>query len=330
MGLGGRYCSPFVILFWRILGFPLQFTKGQRGPTVTWIGYTLRSTNVELKISIKPEILWELRSQIANVVKSNVISKKDLQRLSGRANHVAGMIPVWRPFLQELWGALAGEGDNAPPNCIWTSRIKSILAWLDLFLSGVRGTLVRTFSLDTWSNVTQPILITLDASPWGLGGIMEVQGNIVSFFSSPLTNVDSQILGHAIGEASGQQVWESLSALVALRAWKSYWTKVRAKLLIRGDSVAMLTMVLCLKPSRSYGLGLLARELALDLAEGVYQPDIAAVHIGGVTNKLADFLSREAVPGGTNVRPVFLQHASETVILPRLRSWYRTLNRCRQ
>ena len=101
----------------------------------------------------------------------------------------------------------------------------------------------------------------------------------MSFFSSPLSDVDSQILGHTIGEASGQQVWESLSALVALRAWKGYWTKGRAKLLVRGDSVAMLTMVLRLKPSHSPGLGLLARELALDLAEGVYQPDIASVHI---------------------------------------------------
>ena len=62
---------------------------------------------------------------------------------------MAGMIPVWRPFLQELWGALAGDGGNSPPKCIWTSQIKSVLTWLDLFLSGVRGTLVRTFSLDT-------------------------------------------------------------------------------------------------------------------------------------------------------------------------------------
>ena len=205
-------------------------------------------------------------------------------------------------------GTLAGDGGNAPPNCIWTSQIKSILAWLDLFLRGVRETLVRTFSLDTWSNVAQPILITL------LGGIIEVQGNIVSFFSSPLSDVDSQILGRTIGEASGQQVWESLSALVALQAWKSYWTKDRTKLLIRGDSVTMLTIVLCL-----------ARELALDLAEGVYQPDIAALHIGGVTNKLADWLSREAAHGETGDGPAVLQQSSETVILPRPRSWYRTL-----
>ena len=261
-----------------------------------WIGFALRSTNTELEISIKPEILSEFRLQIASAVKCNVISRKDLQRLAGRANFVAGMIPVWRPFLQELWGALAGDGGSAPSNCIWTSQIKSALAWLDLFLSGARGILVRTFSLDTWSNVAKPILITLDASPWGLGGIIEVQGNIVSFFSSPLSNLDSQILDR-------RGVWPAsvgvLSALVALRAWKSYWTKDRTKLLIRGDSVSMLAMVLCLKPSRSLGLGLLAREMALDLAEGAYKPDIAAVHSGGVRIKLADLLSREAAPGGT-------------------------------
>ena len=45
----------------------------------------------------------------------------------------------------------------------------------------------------------------------------------------------------------------------------------------------------------------------------------------GVTNKLADLLSREAAPGGTGVRPLVLQQSSETVVLPRPRSWYRTL-----
>ena len=53
-------------------------------------------------------------------------------------------------------------------------------------------------------------------------------------------------------------------------------------------------------------------------AEGVFQPDIAAVHIGGVTNKLADWLSREAAPGGTGDRPAILQQSSETVILPQV------------
>ena len=84
-------------------------------------------------------------------------------------------------------------------------------------------------------------------------------------------------------------------------------------------------MVLCLKPSHSPGLGLLARELALDLAEGVYRPDIAAVLIGGVTNKHADWLSREAEPGRTGNRSAILEESSETVIPPRKRSWYRTL-----
>ena len=202
---------------------------------MNWIGCVLRSTDVELEVSIKPDTLNELRSQITRALTGNVISKKELQRLVGRANHVAGIVPVWRLFLQQLWGALAGDGGNAPPKCSWTSQVRSALTWLDLFLEGVRGTVVRTFSLETWSNVAQPFLITLDATPWGLGGIIEKHNKIVSFFSSSLSDLDSQIFGHSIGEASGQQVWESLSALVALRAWKGYWSKIRTKLLVRGD-----------------------------------------------------------------------------------------------
>ena len=121
---------------------------------------------MELEVSIKPDTSNELRSQIARALTGNVISKRELQRLVGRANHVAGIVPVWRPFLQQLWGALAGDGGNAPSKCIWTSQVRSALTWLDLFLEGVRGTVVRTFSLETWSNVAQPFLITLDASPW--------------------------------------------------------------------------------------------------------------------------------------------------------------------
>ena len=233
---------------------------------------------------------------------------------SGGPSQFCGWHASWRPFLQELWGALAGDGGYAPPNCIWTSQIKSALAWQDLFfLSGVRGTLVCT--------------------PWTLGQMWRSQS------SSPSTPRPGAWAASSKCKATlcpssrvpfstwilKSSATPSARRLASNRSWKSYWTKDRTKLLIRGDLVSMLTMVLCLKPSRSCGLGLLAREMALDLAEGAYKPDIAAVHIVGVTNKLADLLSREAAPGGTGDRPLVLHQSSETVILPRPRSWYRTL-----
>ena len=144
-------------------------------------------------------------------------------------------------------------------------------------------------------------------------------------FSSGLTREDSKHLGHELGEASGQQCWESLCALVALRVWRKHWDSRRVKLLIRGDSVAMLTLVLRMKPSQSPGMGLIARELALDIAENVYQPDVATSHVSGIMNKMADQLSREAAPGGRDERPQALENVPETIVLPRKREWFRTL-----
>ena len=102
-----RRAAAIVILFWRVLGFPLQFKKGQFANTVRWIGWDLFGTNGVSIATIKPEIIVELLKQITAAMAGNVISIKDLQKLAGRANHIAGVIVVWRPFLQQLWAALA-------------------------------------------------------------------------------------------------------------------------------------------------------------------------------------------------------------------------------
>ena len=69
----------------------------------------------------------------------------------------------------------------------------------------------------------------------------------------------------------------------------------RSLLEVRGDSVTALTMVMCMK-ARGRGVNLVARELALDLADGCFRPDVAR-HIAGVSNKRADILSRRFQPG---------------------------------
>ena len=65
---------------------------------------------------------------------------------------------------------------------------------------------------------------------------------------------------------------------------------------VKGDSVSMLTLLLHLKArAASPGLGLVAREVALDIAEAVYSPDVAS-HTPGIAHKLADALSRRFMP----------------------------------
>ena len=100
---------------------------------------------------------------------------------------------------------------------------------------------------------------------------------------------------------------------------------------IRGDSVAMLATVVAMRPaSSSHGLGVVAREMALDLSEGVYKPDIAAEHVAGVSNKTADVLSRKYEPGAIFQPPAFLDSRSEVVLPRRSRDFYRTMAPPRQ
>ena len=61
----------------------------------------------------------------------------------------------------------------------------------------------------------------LDDSPWGLGGVLVINGCLVSYFLSPLTDIDVAIHGCKIGQSDGQQIRECLAVLVALMIWQS-------------------------------------------------------------------------------------------------------------
>ena len=67
-----------------------------------------------------------------------------------------------------------------------------------------------------------------------------------------------------------------------------------------------------------------AREVALDVADGVYTPTLSE-HIPGVTNEAADSLSRRHQPNKIFVRHSLLIGAKEVQTATRNRSWWRSL-----
>ncbi len=99
---------------------------------------------------------------------------------------------------------------------------------------------------------------------------------------------------------------------------------------VKGDNLAMLTMMLKMKPSSSPAIGLLARETALLVAESSFQPQIRALHISGLANAAADALSRRDAPHDKSssvwTLPAFLASVPETISPARPRGWYRTLS----
>ena len=92
------------------------------------------------------------------------------------------------------------------------------------------------------------------------------------------------------------------TVLIGLRLFK--------QLEVRGDSVTALTMLMCMK--HEVNVNLVARELALDLADGCFRPDVAR-HIAGVSNKCADILSRRFQPGKEFELPFILSKVEEFI-----------------
>ena len=168
--------------------------------------------------------------------------------------------------------------------------------------------------------------IGTDASPWGMGGWLSIDGAITHFFACSVTASDVAIFGHDIGSSSGQQVWECLAVLIGVAIWSDQWRHERINLKVRGDNVGALTLLVKLRPS-SAAQAIVARELALHLIEVSFPPE--AVHTPGVSHVIADRLSCVFAPGGSqvvnaSVHPA-LANAVHTHVPERPRQWYRTL-----
>ena len=137
------------------------------------------------------------------------------------------------------------------------------------------------------------MLIGLDASPYGMGAWLSCGSKCLAFFSAAITQHDRLMLDTVDIEGSSlQQIVEAFIVLIALRKWRTKWCNGRVEIFVRGDNVSALHLLMKLQTSSKH-LNKIARGLALDVATGTYEPDIAQ-HISGVTNDIADFLSRPA------------------------------------
>ena len=74
----------------------------------------------------------------------------------------------------------------------------------------------------------------------------------------------------------------------------------------------------------SQQLGLIAHELALDISEAAFAPDIIE-HIPGIANTAADALSRKCDPYKRVAIPNYLTEATRHICKPREMSWWRSL-----
>ncbi len=177
---------------WAALGFNLALPKAQLASRVTWTSAVL---HVFVKSSrfgphvgcgIIPELLEEVKDICKQYIRKQLIPRKTPRKLTGKAAHLANSVPMWRPCVAGLWGALSQNEDvsRAPSGQIWVKQIASSISWLLSFILEFQGTLVRRFKANAHARTGDAITMTFYASPWGAGGILEVDGCARRWFAS--------------------------------------------------------------------------------------------------------------------------------------------------
>ena len=147
----------------------MALRKGQFGPSVDWIGARVSCQDDGVTATITPERLRELQELTDTHLAHNVVSLPNLRTYTGKAQSMASLLYTWRPFVHMLYGAMSLVGAHgAPPNCIWTKQVLVPLLWLTAFLAQQRGTLRRQWTVDSYRNRGPQVVLTTDASPWGL------------------------------------------------------------------------------------------------------------------------------------------------------------------
>ena len=180
---------------------------------------------------------------------------------AGKCNHLAGIRACWSPVPAAQWAALTFTGpSNAPRGCAWRPQLDATLSWIRAFLQGTAGALCRVFTLRALRGSGQRVVTRVDASPWGLGGVLYINGRASAWCASQLVGFDAETPHHPLGEAEGHQTWAAYTLLVATCAWRSVifaddvWG-------VHSGSMSTLSMALQVE-ARGTGPGLVARALA--------------------------------------------------------------------
>jgi hypothetical protein len=333
-----RLLFTCLLLWWTVLGAKVAWQKGAIGKQVDWIGASLQHTEKAIIVSIKQEILISFSDLIKNFLGSNVVRTKALRSLCGKGAFIAGLVTVIRPFVAELWAALADASarDQAldsssravrrsrPSGTVWRKQIQHALVWLSAFIAQAEQRLIRSFPVCEASRTR--LAFWTDASPWGVGAILVTSCagafQVLEWLATPLFDFELELFGLTRGEPNGQAFYEALAVVVAARAWNHLFVQgAYASFAVRSDSLAALNSARKLSSSDPR-LNATMQELALVVATSGVQLDLLE-HTPGISNKLPDSLSRKSQPGPTWRLPKQLRGVPERRLAPRALSWYR-------
>ena len=216
-----------VLMLWRCMGYTLAYHKGQLGRKLTWIGYQLELAEEFIRVSIKDAFMKDFLADTQAMSKTNLIRVRALRRFTGQANHISGLLFAWRPFLDSLWAALSLQGSRkgrAKHGFVWKRQVKPSLDWFLCFLIRQKSHLSRQWWYSSYHADAAEVSMILDASPYGYGGVLVINGVVMAYFADTISRHDVRIMQTEAGNSKGQQTWEALALLVAVKLWAPWWT----------------------------------------------------------------------------------------------------------
>ena len=307
------------------------------GRSLSWIGVTYSTSACAVPcrsviLSIPRPRIVEALEFCREAVRCKALPISSLRSGAGKCQSIANIIPTLRPFCSYLWGALSNQAPaffvpgaktskrRHVSHWVNTTQARHGLKWLLRFFSGREGPITRAYRHlipeSDW------LVISVDASPWGLGGVLMANGTPVAWFADWLHNEDVTILAARRADPAFQTAWEALAILVAVRLWLSpLHDGVRVE--IRSDSFSAMSASIR-GASRSPTVRRILCELALDDAELVGSVNLFT-HIPGVSNKWPDALSRLYSPEATLVPPQLQQVPRTQVPVRTILSFWRSL-----
>ena len=321
-----RLLKVRLLLWWMILGPEISWKKVQHGDLVKWIGANVQVTGLySITLSLPDDYAEALRKEATACLALTVVVVTRIQSLAGMSAWVAGFIPAIGSMIAPLWAAIsdckAKRGGQPSAILVPIVRVRHSLRWIVAFATGAKGKLHREFKTVT-HKAMGTISMEFDASPWGYGGVLFWQGRPWAYFAEPICQQDIERFGIVVGSCAFQALLETLAVLIGVRVWLPYWKDERLAVRVRSDSAAALG-ALRREKSKTASVNAVVRELALDLAEGLYSIDVKD-HLPGKLNTWADPLSRLYQPDSPAQVPEGLKDVGRQAIPVRDQAWWRT------
>ena len=336
-----------LLLWWMVLGLRLSWKKMEFGSQIHWIGTSISIVDRRrVKVELTETFCDKVKKANQEIMKAEDATVKTIIAHAGSVGWAAGIAPVLAGHVAGLWAA-AGlvrrlyaktrEAQRAklrfekkkiilmkkedelkvPGKCI-----KHCLEWIDVFLARKRGKLSKEFRMEKpWCR--RQLEITSDASPWGFGAWLGDHGVPVEYLHGTWTEDDFKRMETSVGDCRGQAKEEALAVLIAARTWLPLFQHEVIEFVMKSDSKAALGALNKAKSKERF-INIVARELALDLAECEIEPTLRLVHITGKSNTWADILSKLGIPGAGQQVPWELSRLRRRPVAARSSEWWET------